>query len=448
MDDVVDSPWRKDSVGFGRMAELSPQVCILHVDMDAFFASVEVLDNPSLMGKPVIVGGTGDRGVVAACTYAARAFGVHSAMPIVRARQLCREAIVLPGRFDRYQEISAQVHEVFKEVTDLIEPIGLDEAFLDVAPARRRLGDAVFIANLLRARIREVTQLEACVGVGQSKMMAKLASKRAKPRATKAGVTPGQGVFVVLPQAEEAFLRPLPIRALWGVGPATADRLERVGLATVGQVADLDLSVLQALVGTAAGEQLFAMSHGVDRERVVGGRAMKAMSQEQTFATDLQDKEALRAVIANQAERLASSLRSKDLRGRTVTLKVRYADFHQVTRSATQTHGVSTGKAISTVADGLLNDLPLLGGVRLIGVSVSGLIDAGPEQMALFSEQTQPQDVEASWQVVDETVDAIRAKFGNNAVGLARNLKPKGLDDVTKQRNERFGPEAEDLTSS
>jgi len=428
------------------MVELPSQVSILHVDMDAFFASVEVLDNPSLKGLPVIVGGTGDRGVVAACTYAARAFGVHSAMPMVRARQLCPKAIVLPGRFDRYQEVSAQVHEVFREVTDLIEPIGLDEAFLDVAPARRRLGDAAQIAHLLRERIRTVTGLEACVGVGQSKMMAKLASKQAKPRASKAGVTPGKGIVILLPEDEEAFLRPLPIRALWGVGPATADRLERVGLSTVGNVADLDLSVLQALVGAAAGEHLFAMSHGLDREPVVGGRAMKAMSQEQTFATDCLDKAFLAEVIANQAERLASSLRSKELRARTVTLKVRYADFHQVTRSSTQPHGLSAGKAIAQVAVSLLQQLPLLGGIRLIGVSVSGFMDLGPEQMALFGEAERPQDVDASWQAVDEAVDAIRAKFGNSAVGLARNLNPEGIRDVTKQRNERFGPEADPTT--
>jgi len=425
------------------MAELPPQVSILHVDMDAFFASVEVLDNPSLLGKPVIVGGTGDRGVVAACTYAARAFGVHSAMSMVRARQLCPTAIVLPGRFDRYQELSAKVHEVFGEVTDLVEPIGLDEAFLDVGPARRRLGDAVQIAEFLRGRIRTVTGLDACVGVGQSKMMAKLASKRAKPTASKAGVTSGKGIVVVLPQDEEAFLRPLPIRALWGVGPAMADRLERVGLATVGQVADLQLSVLQSLIGIAAGEHLFAISHGRDQDPVVGGRAMKAMSQEQTFATDCHDKTELSQVIANQAERLASSLRAKDLRARTVTIKVRYADFHQVTRSATQSHGLRAGKAIFQVADTLLQQLPLLGGIRLIGVSVSGLSDDGPEQMALFGEPERARDVDSSWQAVDEAVDAIRAKFGSGAVGLARNVQSRGLRDVTKQRNERFGPDAE-----
>ena len=318
------------------MAEAPPLTpTILHVDMDAFFAAVEVLDHPELAGKPVLVGGTGNRGVVAACTYEARAFGVRSAMAMVKARQLCPDAIVLPGNFARYHEVSTQVHAVFAEVTDQIEAIGLDEAFLDVAPAVRRMGDPLEIAQYLRARIATTTGLRASVGIGTTKMVAKLASRQAKPRATATGVEDGQGVVVVPAGTERAFVAPLPVRALWGIGPSTAAKLAGVGITTVAELADIGEAVLIGLLGGGAGRHLSAMANGRDPDPVSGGRPVQSISQESTFPVDLHDAGELAAVLTEHAERVAAQLRSKGMVARTIAIKVRFGDFTTVSRRAT-----------------------------------------------------------------------------------------------------------------
>ncbi|MEI6701024.1 MAG: DNA polymerase IV [Actinomycetota bacterium] len=419
---------------------------ILHVDMDAFFASVEVLDNPSLLGLPVIVGGTGDRGVVAACTYEARASGVRSAMPMVKARQLCPNAVILSGRFSRYQEVSAQVHLVFHEVTDAVEAIGLDEAFLDVRPARRRLGDSVSIAHHLRQRILEETGLVSSVGIGQSKMIAKLASRRAKPQATSKGVKKGLGVAIVLPDDEEAFLRPLPIRALWGIGPAMAERLYAVGVSTVGELADLDASVLRGLLGSTAGAHLHELSHGRDPDRVTASRPMKSISQEMTFAIDCTSIDEARAIVVDQAERVATSLRSKGMKAKTISVKARYGDFQTVSRAFSVELPIDAGKAIAKIAQDLLDAVPFRGGFRLLGVSASGLQHVDAEQLAFFGGTDTAEAIEASWSVVDETVDAIRARFGATSVGLARDLSHGKVADSSIPRPERWGPTANDVS--
>ena len=224
--------------------------------MDAFFASVEVLDDPSLAGKPVIVGGAGARGVVASCTYEARQFGVHSAMPSMRARQLCPEAIFLSGRHSRYAEVSAQLHRILHDVTPMVEPIGLDEAFMDVAGALRLLGPPDVIAHAIRDRVRDEMRLRCAVGIGRSKMIAKLASRAAKPRATRQGLEPGPGVYLVAPEDERAFLHAHDVEALWGVGPATAKRLHDLGVRTVGELAALPLDTLVRRLGKSSGAHL------------------------------------------------------------------------------------------------------------------------------------------------------------------------------------------------
>ena len=244
------------------MSEVEPS--ILHVDMDAFYASVEMLRDPTLRGKPVIVGGAGDRGVVASCSYEARAYGISSAMPSARARRLCPHAVFLHGDFEAYAEYSRGIHEVFASFTPLVEGISLDEAFLDVAGARRLFGSAEDIAHAIRRRITDDLGLDCAVGVATTKLVAKLASKVAKPKATMAGKVPGPGVLVVRPGTELDFLHPLQVTALWGVGPATEERLRRLGVRTVGDLAAIPRETLISSLGTANGAHLHDLSWGRD----------------------------------------------------------------------------------------------------------------------------------------------------------------------------------------
>jgi DNA polymerase-4 len=248
--------------------------------MDAFFASVEVLDDPSLAGKPVIVGGAGARGVVASCTYEARAYGVHSAMPSMRARQLCPDAIFLSGRHSRYAEISTQLHKILEDVTPMVEPIGLDEAFMDVAGAVRLLGPPDQIARSLRQRVLDDLYLNCAVGVGSSKMIAKLASRAAKPRASRSGLEPGPGVYLVDPAHELEFLHAHDVEALWGVGPATAKRLHDIGVRTVGDLAALPAETMTRRLGRASGAHLAALARGDDPEPVNPNRPNKSIGHE------------------------------------------------------------------------------------------------------------------------------------------------------------------------
>ena len=300
---------------------------ILHVDMDAFFVAVELRRRPELRGQPVVVGGTGRRGVVAAASYEARRYGVHSALPTATARRLCPHAVFLPGDHATYAAVSRQVHEHFAAVTPLVEPLALDEAFLDVTGARQLLGDGVTIAHRLRDGIRDDLGLMCSVGVATRKFIAKLASVEAKPRATPEGVRPGPGVVEVRPGDELTYLHALPVRRLWGVGPATLARLERMGVATVGDLAALDPQAVVGALGRAHGQHLVDLANGRDARAVEPDRDVKSIGHEETFAHDLHDPADLRREVTRLADAVAGRLRAAGTGARTLTLKVRDGGF-------------------------------------------------------------------------------------------------------------------------
>lgn len=415
-----------------------PGASILHVDMDAFYASVEMLDDPSLAGLPVIVGGSGARGVVASCSYEARAYGIRSAMPSARARRLCPQAIFLSGRFDRYSEVSRQIHRLFESFTPIVEGISLDEAFLDVTGAVRLFGPPVTIAHAIRDRVREELGLGCSVGVAPVKFLAKLASEAAKPAASLKGVIPGKGVVVIEPGEELAFLHPLPIEALWGVGPATAARLRRLGVTRVGDLASLSAQAVEAAVGRAHGSHLYRLAHGLDDRRVEPDREVKSISHEETYALDRIDRDGLHAEVVRMCDAVASRMRKAGLAGRTVSIKVRYGDFRTLTRSHTVAAPVSDGQAVASIAAGLLDAVDLEEGIRLLGVGVSAL-RAGTGGESQLSLDLDPDEGRASWRDATQAVDAVRQRFGEAAVGPAALVGPTGVR-VKRQGDTQWGP--------
>ncbi|HEY3842288.1 MAG TPA: DNA polymerase IV [Acidimicrobiales bacterium] len=418
---------------------------ILHVDMDAFFASVEVLDDPSLAGQAVIVGGAGARGVVASCTYEARIYGVRSAMPSVRARQLCPHAIFISGRHSRYAEISGQLHRILTDITPQVEPIGLDEAFLDVAGARRVFGPPETIARDLRERVRADLSLDCAVGIGRSKMIAKLASRAAKPRVSRAGVEPGPGVVLVGPESEMEFLHGHQVESLWGVGPATAKRLHDLGVRTVGELAALPPDTLVRRVGKASGLHLAALARGEDPSPVTPNRPAKSIGHEETFSEDLVDPVELERHVLRMAESVATMLRGASSGARTVTVKVKFKDLSLQTRSHTLSRAITTGGAIGQVAAALLAGVDPGEGIRLLGVSASGLAEGAGDQLSFDLGDGRDEglqgatSLEQSWQDVTAAVDAIRTRFGRSAVGSVAMVTEEGVQ-VPARRDAPWGP--------
>jgi DNA polymerase-4 len=345
---------------------------VLHLDLDAFFASVEQRDKPSLRGKPVVVGGVGGRGVVATASYEARRFGIRSAMSTAEARSRCPHAAYLAGRFHAYRETSAAVMALLRELSPLVEPLSLDEAYVDLAASAgerpdQPSGDALAeTARRLKDRVREATGgLTASVGLGTSKLVAKVASDSDKP----------DGLVVVPPGEERAFLDPMPVRVIPGVGPATAERLRRVGVHTVAELAALSCDELVRLVGQANGGALFALARAEDDRPVVPHREAKSVSVEDTYDTDLVDRRVLQALVDRQAAKVADRLREARSSGRTVTVKVRLHDFSTHTRSTTLDAPTDSARVVRRLARRLLGELDATGGVRLLGVGVSGLAD-------------------------------------------------------------------------
>jgi DNA polymerase IV len=418
---------------------------ILHVDMDAFYVAVETLLDPSLAGKPVIVGGDGARGVVASCSYEARAYGVRSAMPSSTAKRLCPQAVFVRGNHGLYGEYSEKIHEVFARFSPYVEGIALDEAFLDVSGSRRLYGSG------------EELGLPCSVGVATSKLIAKLASKLAKPPigAAVLGPIPGArrpslGVLTIPPGSETTFLHAQPVRSLWGVGPKTFERLQRFGVLSIGDLAAVPLNALISTLGPASGSHLHDLSHARDDRPIEPSRDAKSIGHEETFSEDHFALPPLERELLRLADAVASRSRAAGMRGRTVQLKVKLSDFRLLTRSKTVAGVAETMGRIHEVAVSLLREREIAAlveefGVRLIGVSVSNFTDDG-EQMALFAPTNAGVETAAIVAVDPEiereltgTIDAIRAKFGTAALGPA-TLADGGKLRVKRQGDTQWGP--------
>lgn len=379
---------------------------ILHIDMDAFYASVELIARPELVGTPVIVGSLRGRGVVLSATYEARALGVHSAMPMSRARRLAPNATIIEPTHGRYSEVSRNVMALFGSITPFVEPLSLDEAFLDISGALRRLGSPTAIGELIRARVADEQGITCSVGIASTKFVAKLASTRCKP----------DGLLVVPADEVIAFLHPLPVGALWGVGERTEEQLQRLGLRTVGDIASTPVATLQRAIGQSAGKHLHDLAWGRDPRRVNPHEPEKSIGAEHTFANDLDDAEAIHAHLLQLADEVGARLRAVHLTGRTVSIKVRFADFTTITRSRTLHDPTDVTADLYGTARGLYDALGLQRArVRLVGIRVEGLaaVEESPRQLVLGAPEVGRREAEMA-------VDAIRARFGSDAVRAAR----------------------------
>ena len=379
---------------------------IIHVDMDAFYASVEERDRPELRGKPVIVGGTPEgRGVVAAANYVVRTFGVHSAMPTSTALRLCPDAIVLRPRIDYYAEISHQIHGVFHRYTPLVEPLSLDEAFLDVTGSVQLFGSAEEIGKRIKQDIKNEVQLVASAGIAPNKFLAKLASDLDKP----------DGLVVVPADSIQQFLDPLPVGRIWGVGRVTGKAFDQLGIKTIGQLRKLPRETLNARFGKM-GHHVWNLAHGIDNRAVVPDREAKSISHETTFARDVEDIEVLRSWLMALTEQVGRRLRRHSLRGRTIQLKIRYDDFDTITRSQSLPEPTNSTDVLWQVASGLLDSrLPnrrLC--VRLIGIGVSSIDGSHRKQQQMFDEEDDSRS-----EKLDEVTDLIKDRFGTNAIRRA-----------------------------
>ena len=381
----------------------------------------------------MVVGGAGRRGVVAAASYEARFYGVHSAMPSAQAKRLCPQAIFLAGDHEYYRKLSAKIMEIMARFTPLVEPLSLDEAFLDVSSGRRLFGDGRQIATQLRNTIYDEVELWCSAGVATNKFLAKLASEQAKPKASRQGPVPGLGVFVIEPGAELDFLHPLPARDLWGVGPATLAKLERIGVATVGDIAAMPVERVISAVGKATGQHLHNLAHARDSRSVEPEQKAKSISQEETFQYDLRDMADLGRHIVRMSDSVAGRLRKADLVARTISIKVRFGDFTTITRSVTPTSATDSGTQISTLAQELLSKIDVGRGIRLLGVGATGLETEQHQQLSL--DDIADESDRADWKLADEAIDEIRARFGTDSIGPAVLAKP-GDRLKTRDKNE------------
>ncbi|MBL3686765.1 DNA polymerase IV [Leucobacter zeae] len=383
---------------------------MLHVDMDSFFVSVELLDRPDLVGRPVAAAHDTARSVVSSASYEARRFGVRSAMPVARAKQLCPQLVLIPPTFEKYRSASRAVMRIFEEFTPLVEPLSIDEAFLDVEGSIRLFGTPSEIARLLRERVRERTGLPVSVGLAGTKFVAKLASQRAKP----------DGVLEIPPARTLDFLHPLPVEAMWGVGQATARSLKGRAIHTVGELAREPLPSLQRIVGRASAQRLHELANGRDARDVETVRVEKSIGHEETFATDERDTATLHRELLRLSTRAAERLRSAGLETRTVSIKVRWANFDTVTRSRTLTEATNATQRIFRTAVELFDGVRPEGRpVRLIGVRAEQLLPEGADPAGLWSDDD-------GWRAVDQAVDEVRGRFGAGGVTSASLLTGRG----------------------
>lgn len=382
----------------------------MHVDMDAFFVSVELRTRPELRGKPVIVGFPGERSVVLSGSYEARAFGVKSAMPMAVAMRLCPQAVIIEPRHKLYYEVSGQLMAIFESITGLVEPLSVDEAFLDVTGALRRLGPPRGIGELIRRRVAAELGITASVGIAETKFVAKIASTRCKP----------DGLLLITPDETVPYLHSLPVGALWGVGAKTGEVLAKMGIRTVADVAATPVSSLKKVLG-ATGEHVHRLSWGIDPRPVTPVRLEKSIGAEETFATDTVDDELLRRELLRLSHRTAGRLRSSGMVARTVALKLRFADFSTVTRSRTVQTPVDSAQLIYAVALQLLESLGTRAmAVRLVGVRAEQLEEAARTALQLSIDRR-----DDNWRAAEQVLDEVARKFGNKSVLPARLMEPE-----------------------
>ncbi|MDY4474897.1 DNA polymerase IV [Mitsuokella sp.] len=378
---------------------------VMHVDMDAFFAAIEQRDHEGYRGQPVIVGGLSGRGVVSTCSYEARRFGVHSAMPMVRARRLCPQGIFLPGRFERYRAVSREIFAIFARYAPVVEPLSIDEAFLDLTGMEHLMGTPLAYARKLKAEIREKTGLVASVGLAPNKFLAKLASDLRKP----------DGLVIVTPENMRAILDPLPVGRIWGVGRKTEQVLQRLGIRHIQELRGTPREKLAAAMGEHMAAHLLALADGQDDRPVAPREPAKSIGKEVTFPVDLQSQAEAEQVLLELAEKVGYRLRREGVKGRTVQLKLRLGNFKTYTRSRTLPEATCYDEEIYHVAQALYRSLGICQGIRLLGISVSSF-DCDAE-LSLFAEQTQKKER------LYAAIDRIKDKFGERGITKAQLLR-------------------------
>ena len=390
------------------MSAAEEESVILHVDMDAFYASVAELDNPQYKGKALVVG-AGARGVVLSANYEARKFGIRAAMPVGRAKRMAPHAIFIPPEHHRYAEISERVMQIFHSYTPLVEPISLDEAFLDVTGSRKLFGDGREIAQKIRAQVEKQEGITCSVGIAQSKFIAKLASQHCKPN----------GMLEIKSDRILEFLHPLPVRAIWGVGPKTAESLDRLGLHTVADIANTPRATLIRALGDATGESLYELAWGRDYRDVIPDEPEKSIGNEETFARDIDSPEEILREFLRMTEKSTARLRERNLFAKTISIKIKFADFTSITRSKTLPLGIDGTQEVYEIVKKLYLALRNEGArIRLVGVSLGNLQDDSPVQLEFGAR-------EKGWRDADTAIDKAKARFGRESVRPGRLIEPE-----------------------